>query len=139
MCECSLVANPSRDAIPIKSLEKWHHDAARTLERLPQIAHSRWSVFGNGIDDSGFHALEILTQQNHICVDFDDLSILNQKLKDLLRTSIQRNLFTRWRVKWLSRERFANFYCGELELIRQGGSMGSSRHGRSFSYKIVPD
>ena len=58
MCERSLIADPAGDAISIKLLQEWHHDSARCLEFLAQLTHCRRSVFGNKIDDRGFHALE---------------------------------------------------------------------------------
>src|SRR6266404_4455275 len=64
--EHALVAEAARHTLTIQLFEKWDHSPARALECLPQLAHSRWSVFGNEIDDRGLHLLEVFSQQNNI-------------------------------------------------------------------------
>src|SRR5947209_6412750 len=59
--EHALVADATRHTLSIQLLETRHHDSARSLERLPQLAHSRRSVFENEISDRVFHGFEILT------------------------------------------------------------------------------
>jgi len=93
--QSATIACSSRDTIPIKSLKKWHHDPARALNVLAQLAHSRRSIFRNEINDGGFHALEIFTQQDQIGTHLDCFAGCNQKSNNLLRIPIDLDLFPR--------------------------------------------
>src|SRR5438552_8776194 len=75
--EHALVADAARYTFSISLSEQRHHTPARALELLTQPAHRRRSIFGNDIDDRGFHAFEILPQQNQIGTDFDHFTGLS--------------------------------------------------------------
>src|SRR2546421_8792147 len=118
MCQYSLIADSACHAKTIKSLKQWHHDSARCLKLLAQVAYCRWAVFGNEFHNARFHALEIFSQQNHVRTDFDRFVSLDQESKNLLRMPIHLDLFPRGWIEWFRRERISNFHGNRLQIGR---------------------
>src|SRR5438105_11050647 len=100
MCQYSLIADSACHAKTIKSLKQWHHDSARCLKLLAQVAYCRWAVFGNEFHNARFHALEIFTQEDQIGTHLDCFAGCNQKSNHLLRIPIDLDLFPGGWIEW---------------------------------------